>query len=79
MISYLQNNYRGHLWAMHVVNSPNSIMIPWTIVKGFLDENTVKKIQFSKTNVSKGLFQIANPEQLEKKYGGTAPNLEIFW
>ena len=79
MIGFLQSNYRGHLWVMHVVNSPSSIMVPWSIIKGFMDETTVKKIQFSKTSVPKTLFEIANPDQIEKKYGGNAQNITSFW
>lgn len=64
---------------MNIVNTPSSIFIPWAIVKGFLDDVTVKKIQFFKTSVPNTLFNLANPEQVEEKYGGTAKNLKTFW
>ena len=64
---------------MNIINTPSSIYIPWAIVKGFLDEVTVKKIQFFKTGIPKTLFDFTNKEQVEEKFGGTAKNLTKFW
>jgi len=79
IISYLQANYRGHLTTMNIINTPSSIYIPWALIKGFLDEVTVKKIQFFKTGSPTTLFDSTNREQVEQKFGGTAPNLSRFW
>ena len=50
------------MFAMYVINTPNSIFVPWNIIKGFLDENTIKKIIFSKTNCSDTLLNHTNIE-----------------
>jgi len=79
LLSFLQNNYRGRLAVMYNVNTPTFITVPWKMAKAFLEESTVKKINFLKKQVPEPLFQIANHCQVEIKYGGTAPNLTYYW
>jgi len=79
LLGFLQNNYRGRLTVMYNVNTPTFITIPWKMAKAFLEESTVKKINFIKKQVPEPLFQLARREQVEEKYGGTAPNLTKFW
>jgi len=64
---------------MYIVNAPSSVYLPWQMVKKFLQEATVKKIQFCKQQVPDPLFQHTHRDQIEKKYGGTAPDLVKFW
>jgi hypothetical protein len=45
--------------------------ITWGMVKMFLEENTLFKIQFAKTPIAE-LFKHANKSQVEKKFGGEA-------
>jgi len=79
LLGFLQHNYRGRLYRMYIVNAPGSVYLPWQMVKKFLQEATVKKIQFSKQQCPEPLFEHANRDQVEQKYGGTAPNLSLFW
>lgn len=64
---------------MFIVNAPSSITIPWGMVKGFMHEVTAQKVQFSRTGVHQALLDSANADQVELKYGGTAPNLSVYW
>ena len=64
---------------MNIINTPSSIYIPWAIAKSFLDEVTVKKIQFFPTGTPKTLFDYTHQDQVELKFGGTAKNLTEFW
>jgi len=64
---------------MYVVNTPSTIYLPFQLAKKFLEESTVNKIQFHKKQIPEPLFQHTNKEQVEEKYGGTAPNREKFW
>ncbi len=50
IMGYLSVNYRSRMFATYVLNTPGSIFVPWNVVKSFLDENTIKKISFSKNN-----------------------------
>ncbi len=49
--------------------------ILWKVVKGFLDETSVKKVKFLKKGEFKDLFEYINEDQIEKKYGGTADDI----
>lgn len=75
----MANNYRSRLFAMYIVNSPSSIFVPWKIAKQFLDENTIQKIRIYKTAVAPEMFAHINKEQLEKKFGGSSPDITVFW
>jgi len=41
----------------YVVNCPGTITFSWNIVKGFLEEITVRKISFEKSSIPTGLFE----------------------
>ena len=76
----LQNNYRGRLLKLYIVNTAKSFKYPWSILKVFVQKNTLKKIKFYNKNVPLNLIKHANLNQMEKKYGGKAENIEEnFW
>jgi len=79
LLGFLQNHYRGRLYKMYIVNAPSCVYLPWQMFKRFMQEATVKKIQFIKQQAPTPLFEHANREQVEEKYGGSAPNLEKCW
>eukprot|EP01017_Pseudomicrothorax_dubius_P028170 TRINITY_DN3329_c0_g1_i8.p1 TRINITY_DN3329_c0_g1~~TRINITY_DN3329_c0_g1_i8.p1 ORF type:complete len:387 (+),score=132.01 TRINITY_DN3329_c0_g1_i8:127-1287(+) len=79
IFGYLQNNYRSRLFRMYVMNTPFSIYVPWSIAKSFLEENTVKKINFIKSPKAPQMWEHINPDQVEEKFDGKAPNLTTFW
>ena len=49
------------MFATYVVNTPSSIFIPYRIIKGFLEESTIKKISFFSNSEPKSLFKHCNP------------------
>jgi hypothetical protein len=55
------------------------IYVPWRMIKGLLEENTVNKVKILKTPIAQELFNHTNPEQVEQKFGGTAPNVTAYW
>jgi len=79
LLGYLQHNYRGRLYVMYIVNTPSTIYIPWKIAKKFIEESTVNKIFFHKKQTPDPLYAHTNKDQVEQKYGGTAPNIDKFW
>jgi hypothetical protein len=79
LMGFLQVNFRGALYALYVVNTPSSIYLPWKMIKAFLEEQTVKKINFYDKSVPELLFTHSNREQVEVKFGGTARDRDIFW
>lgn len=79
LFSYLSDNFKCRLQTLYFLNVAASMYVPWQIIKKFLDDVTVQKIQFYKTQVPTTLFDSVNKEQVEEKYGGTAPNATQFW
>jgi len=80
VMKYFQNNYRGRLFKMYILNAPSSIAIAWNLAKGLLEDTTVKKIQFDKSNSSDDMWKHINKDQVETKYGGNArDSKEKFW
>ncbi|EGR29370.1 hypothetical protein IMG5_156970 [Ichthyophthirius multifiliis] len=57
IIRYLSINYRSRMFATYVINTPSSIFIPWNIIKGFLDENIIKKIKIFKRQLRQIIIQ----------------------
>ncbi|CAK88930.1 unnamed protein product (macronuclear) [Paramecium tetraurelia] len=80
VLDYLQNNYRSRMHKCYVINCPSTITFSWNIVKGFLEEITVRKISFEKSSIPTGLFEHCHKSQVEQKYGGVSSNIEnTFW
>jgi hypothetical protein len=79
MIGVLQPNYRCRLGACYVLNSPRSVSWIWGMIKPFLDKQTIKKVSFTRDGVDPNMFTHVNPGQVERKYGGTAPDIMTYW
>ncbi|KAL4476799.1 hypothetical protein ABPG72_010636 [Tetrahymena utriculariae] len=79
LMTYLSSHYRSRMFATYVINTPTSIFLPWSIIKGFLEEATIQKINFSKDGVPEKLFKHTHKSQVEQKFGGTAPNTNEYW
>lgn len=71
-------NYGGKLYKLWIVNAPKGISTSWKIVSTFLDDVTVEKVNISKLNTDKTLFDNIDPSQVEIKYGGTQPNRTTY-
>ena len=49
------------------------------MVKTILDDCTVEKVSFEKTNEPKNIWSHVNKKQIESKFGGLAENVESSW
>ena len=79
VINCLQSNFRGRLFKSIQLNAPFSINAAWNIGKVFLEESTKEKIVITGKNCDPEILKIANKEQIEVQYGGTAENVERYW
>jgi hypothetical protein len=79
IIKVLQENFRCRMAVNYVVNSPSSICFLWAVAKRFIEEHTIKKIKIEKRPDPVDLFKHFNKSQVERKYGGNAPDLTQFW
>lgn len=75
LMGILQSNWRCRLYINYVLNMSSLVRGLWKIVKAFLDEATVQKIQFLESSTKKNIFTYINEEQVEQKFGGKAPNV----
>ncbi len=76
----MQHNFRSRLFVMYIIQAPTSINFLWGMIKGFLEENTQRKIQIIKQIIPENLMKHANKEQIEIKYGGFSKNINnIHW
>jgi hypothetical protein len=51
----------------------------WTCVKPFIDKATQEKVVFENKAFSTTMLEMCDLDQVEKRFGGNAPNLERFW
>lgn len=79
IIKILQDNFRCRMIVNYVVNAPSSIYFMWSIIKKFVEEHTIKKIRIMKEGVPTEMSTHFAKSQYEKKYGGTSPDLEVYW
>jgi len=79
IIEVLQDNYKCRLGFNVVVNAPTSVNMIWAVVKRFMDKDTVEKISITGKSTDALLHRHFHPSQIEEKYGGSAPNLSLFW
>mmetsp|Transcript_63923 Transcript_63923/g.73322 ORF Transcript_63923/g.73322 Transcript_63923/m.73322 type:complete len:431 (+) Transcript_63923:134-1426(+) len=75
----LQDNYRGVLHKMYMVNVPRLLSGIWTLVKMVLDPVTLNKIKITKKSLPEGILTHCNASQIEQRFGGEVPNLTTFW
>jgi hypothetical protein len=76
IMTVLSSNYRCRLFVNFLLGMSTVLNFVWKIVKNFLEETTVKKIRFLKKGYFDDVFEFINKDQVELKYGGTAPNLQ---
>ena len=64
-----------------VLNAPFAISILYQALSYFIDENTKRKINILSSSTCSILVELTAPNQLEQKFGGTAPNKVVgqFW
>ena len=78
-VTFLSNSFRCRMKSTYMINCSGTIKFAWGTVKGFMDEETSKKISLYGDGVPTLLFQHANKSQVEQKFGGSIPNITDYW
>ncbi len=73
--SFLSDTFRSRMFVYYVVRIPSSISFLWGIIKKFLEEETVRKINFFDEQSIEPLLEYCHPSQLEAKFGGTLTDI----
>ena len=63
---------------MYLMNISFFVKALWNMIKGMLDPNTERKIKMLGNDKSL-MFEFINKNQVEKKFGGTAQNVENYF
>lgn len=79
LLGTLQKIYKCRLAHSFVLNPPSSIYYMWTCVKPFIDKATQEKVVFENKGYSETLLSMCDLDQIEKRFGGKAPNATTFW
>jgi hypothetical protein len=66
-----QNYYPERLGKLFLINAPWGFSTVWSIIKGWLDPVTVKKIHILSSDYKKELMSHVDPESLPIAFGGT--------
>ena len=80
IIKHLSSIFRVRSHHNYMIRCPGAIKLLWRMVKGALNEDQLRKITISeKSELREENFETINPSQIEKKYGGTQPDLTSYW
>ncbi|KAG8814037.1 cytosolic factor, phosphatidylinositol/phosphatidylcholine transfer protein, partial [Serendipita sp. 399] len=66
-----QNYYPECMGKFYIINAPYLFSAVWSVVKGWLDEVTVKKIQVMSTGHKEVLLKQIDAENLPVEFGGS--------
>ena len=65
---------------MIIVNAPMMLAAAWRVIRTWVDEETKQKIQIisegAPDKAREALRKLAEPSELPRQYGGTAPPLD---
>lgn len=78
-IKSCQANYKCRGVKSFILNSTWGVRMIWKMVSPFVDSKVKQKIIFSDSNKCEEFIDMFHPSQLEKKFGGNARNLDIYW
>lgn len=66
-----------HLYKAFIINAPSVFSVGWSLIKGFLPERTIKKVEVLGKDYKDRLLQFISEEELPIIYGGKNPNVVI--
>lgn len=78
-IKSCQSNYKCRGVKSFILNSSWGVRAIWRMAQAFVDVKVKQKIVFHNSTQNEELISMFHPSQLEKKFGGEAENLTVFW
>lgn len=66
------NNYPELLGKLFIINAPYIFTAMFCVIKAFLDENTINKVNILGSNYSEALLKEIDAENLPVEYGGSS-------
>lgn len=74
----LEQNYRTKLFRFYILNAPFTVSVLYKFFSMF-DKNIQKKIIVSRQKIAKEMDEHINRYQLENKFDGNSPDIDVFW
>lgn len=79
VVKVMQKNYPGRLYRFYGVEVGMLFRGIWAVAHRFVDAFTQKKMSVHGTGYGPEIQQVIPAHNLQKKYGGTAPDVVNFW
>lgn len=76
LIQALSDNFLARLYKSYILGMSTFLRILFKFICNFLEEITVRKITVLDGRKDKRLFTDISPQNMEQRFGGTAPDLE---
>jgi len=73
-LGVMSNQYKQRPRAIFIVNAPTTFSTVYTVLSQLIDSSVTAKIKIVSENTSDELKELIHADQLEEKYGGSAPN-----
>ncbi|KAF7457668.1 Sec14 domain containing protein [Cryptosporidium felis] len=75
VLNLVNTRYRMRLYRMFIVNSPKFINVVSNALVAAIPGSSIRKVRFIDEPFSEEITNMIPPQQLEKSYGGTCPDL----
>lgn len=75
----MQRNFPGRLFKFYGIQVGILFRGVWAVAHQFVDDFTKKKMSVYGDDYAKHILELVDANQLETRYGGTAPNTVNFW
>lgn len=75
IMGVLQANYRCRLYVNYLLGMGSLLRGIWNIIKGMLDETTVRKVRILDDKNTSEIFTFIHEDQVEKRFGGKAKDV----
>ena len=74
IVPALQSIQAGRARGMYIINAFSAFSMMFKVASVFLSATTTAKIQVTSASNHPDLLKMIGPEQLDARYGGTAPD-----
>jgi hypothetical protein len=75
IMGVLQSNYRCRLYVNYLLGMGSILRGIWNIIKGMLDETTVRKVRILDDKNTSEIFTFIHEDQVEQRFGGKAKDV----
>ena len=79
VVKAMQRNFPGRLYKFYGIEVGLLFRGVWAFAHKFVDEFTKLKMSIYGSDYAKHILELVEAQNLEQKFGGSAPNVTQFW